>query len=251
MAFQITSTLFDDFSPAGSLNPDSTSVRDLGIEQEWRLEGEHGYAGVTDHVLGHAPQEHAGKPGATVRAQDDQAAVLLLGDPEDLRGSVPFDLDRLDGDTGVGGDEMFEPLLQALVEVGGERDGHPQLAVVDRRLHHVQEEQPCLVVATPGAGEPQGILRRLREVRRVQDGLDGNHGETSEWGHRGSFPRFGPPALPRRGAGPWPASGRGVDQVAEKPLLGQPGDLLQRPRLGEQVCRARDDLEFPGAAQLP
>ena len=100
LAFQITSTLLDDFSPAGSLNPGLDSFREFGIEQEWRLEGEHGHAGVTDHVLGHAPQEHAGKPGATVRAQDDQVAVLLLGDPEDLRGGVPFDLDRLDGDAG-------------------------------------------------------------------------------------------------------------------------------------------------------
>ena len=55
--------------------------------------------------------------------------------------------------------------------------------------------------------------------------------------------------FPDEGEGHGRPSGRGVDQVAEKPLLGQPGDLFQCARLGEQVRCAGDDLELPGAAQ--
>ena len=58
--------------------------RGRGIEQGRGLEREHGEAGVSDHILGDASQEHAGQPGAGVSSQDDQIAMVLFRDAENL-----------------------------------------------------------------------------------------------------------------------------------------------------------------------
>ena len=76
----------------------------------------------------------------------------------------------------------------------------------------------------------------------MQDRLDGKHGKSS-----GSYWRRDSCARPRRRLAAWSRTGAHtgrLGQVADKPLLGKPGHLIQRAWLGEQVGCARDDLEL-------
>jgi hypothetical protein len=81
-------------------------------------------------------------------SHDDQVAVLLPRDVEDLLGSTPLDEDGLHRDPAVVGNEMGKPAVQALMEVAGKGDRHSQLPVINRRLDHVQKEKPRLVITS-------------------------------------------------------------------------------------------------------
>jgi hypothetical protein len=109
--------------------------------------------------------------GAAVRAQDDQIGPLVPGEAQDhVRGEAVFQavLDRRRGAIGLHAlQHPPQVLVVVLVLAPGDL-----LAVGQRRRDDVQHHESAAVVARQGTGQAEGGVGLLREVGRVQDGLE-------------------------------------------------------------------------------
>jgi hypothetical protein len=82
-----------------------------------------------------------------VAADHDQLAGPLSRLADDLGGSDSLDHNRLDRDGRIGCNQARDLLFGRLAEVFGRIEPDPEIAVVNRRLDDVEQQELSLVVA--------------------------------------------------------------------------------------------------------
>src|SRR5262245_15172 len=140
--------------------------------------------GAANDQLGHAAHQESRQSSPPMTAQHDQIAIVLLGQPLDLRGWVTLGKQILDVDVSFWWFQGEQALTRSVrVVVRGRQSA--ELAVRGRRqLMHVRDQQTRMVIMRQRRGELERMLRTGRKISGEQDGADWEHGPPPFGGRR-------------------------------------------------------------------
>src|SRR5579875_313133 len=107
---------------------------------------------------------------------DDQVTLGFSSQPQDLPSRVPLDQAVFDRDLRVLDNDLLEPLPQPFLVVFGFRRKYPFAVDNYRWRRDVQHDEPGVVVPGQVAGQLESVTRIFREVGRVKNSPDRQHG---------------------------------------------------------------------------
>ena len=132
-----------------------------------------------DDAHGCAPEENMLDAGMSVRSNNDQIDLLLIGLEQDFLVwlSGPDDRRRLDATTDFPFHECLQlakaALPELLLHLGQHYLSKPQIGRVDGRLDDVNQPETRSELLGQGDGVPESILRVNGEINRDKDPPDG------------------------------------------------------------------------------